>query len=68
MPAWDRKAEMPSGRWNAGPITMKAPGELGLRPRFTPTHARDSMRILERVGLGLTANALQPNVDGSFTV
>eukprot|EP00965_Chrysotila_dentata_P196081 6177373-Pleurochrysis_carterae.AAC.1 len=35
-----------------GTNTLKAPGELALRPRFTPTHARDSMRVFDRVALG----------------
>eukprot|EP00965_Chrysotila_dentata_P051105 1694296-Pleurochrysis_carterae.AAC.1 len=32
-----------------GTNTLKAPGELAFRPRFTPTHARGSMRVFDRV-------------------
>eukprot|EP00965_Chrysotila_dentata_P257371 6212866-Pleurochrysis_carterae.AAC.4 len=40
---------------------LNAPGELELRPRLTPTHARESMRVLNTADFGLTAKALHPN-------
>eukprot|EP00965_Chrysotila_dentata_P255491 6212241-Pleurochrysis_carterae.AAC.5 len=43
-----------------GTKTLNAPGERELRPRLTPTQARESMRDLSTAGLGLTANALHP--------
>eukprot|EP00965_Chrysotila_dentata_P230446 6197786-Pleurochrysis_carterae.AAC.1 len=43
-----------------GTSTLKAPGERELRPRLTPTHARESMRDLDRATRGLTAKARQP--------
>eukprot|EP00965_Chrysotila_dentata_P076616 2529461-Pleurochrysis_carterae.AAC.2 len=43
-----------------GTSTLKAPGERELRPRLTPTHARESIRVLDRATRGLTAKARQP--------
>eukprot|EP00965_Chrysotila_dentata_P187979 6172459-Pleurochrysis_carterae.AAC.1 len=44
---------------------LNAPGERELRPRLTPTRARESMRDLSTVGFGSTANALQPKGMGT---
>eukprot|EP00965_Chrysotila_dentata_P242472 6204897-Pleurochrysis_carterae.AAC.1 len=37
-----------------GTSTRKALGDWLSRPRFTPTQARESMRVLETAGRGLT--------------
>eukprot|EP00965_Chrysotila_dentata_P025921 860074-Pleurochrysis_carterae.AAC.1 len=40
---------------------LYAPGEVKLRPRLMPTHARGSMRVLLYATRGFTAKARQPN-------
>eukprot|EP00965_Chrysotila_dentata_P066449 2199909-Pleurochrysis_carterae.AAC.2 len=53
-------SEVRTTRGTLGTQILYAPGVVRLRPRFTPTQARGSMRVFEYAWRGLTANARQP--------